>query len=270
MTWEQRWPTRVINGGGFASWLARTVGAVSFRSVINGLIVKPVVTSGLAVAQAPIRALSRLATGATLTKLVEGSTLALTGEGVRTRSVLGGILGSPNSALNIVSTTVSLVQTTGATGATDTGTWVNPQGATGLPDGLSASNGQSGITNASGKLTLNYAPQFAKTDLEITSVELWFYWNASVPPAGANPPINKLFYGLNSVADVELFSSSVANARLTNPQVFDITAAVGQDWGKLSALATGCSMTTSLALPASTTVVDAVVLVVNATKTVAN
>jgi hypothetical protein len=271
MTWKKLWPIRVLAGsGGVASWLAKTRPGVKIVSKITGRAV-PKVGVGVGVSQSPTKALTQVVTGLAVATDGVGTVVPVVGGGVNIESTLSGIVAEPTTGAQVKQVTYNLLQTSGATGATDTGTWANPTQAQGpAPDGLSASNGQSGITNASGKLTLTYAPQFGKTELEITSVELRFYWNASVPLAGANPPINKLFYGLAGVADIELFSSTVANSRLVNAQVFDITSAVGQDWDKLTNLATGASMTTSLALPASTTVIDAVVLVVTANQTIIN
>jgi hypothetical protein len=258
----------VAAAGGAVNWLARTGQGVVVAPVVGGTLAKPVVVGGLAVAQAPTKAVSRSITGVAAATSVDGSTLATTGQGVVAQSLLSGIIGSPTSGLDVVSTTVGLVQTTFVLSASSTGTWQNPTNAQGANNGTNATNANTLTGAASGALTMTFVEQVGKTALDITAAELQLYWNSTVSLAGPGRTI--IEYSINAGSTwTQVINTTVAQSFATTPQTVDIASAVGQSWPALTDLRVRYTFTSTSGL-ASTTRVDAVKLTVNATKTVTN
>lgn len=264
MSWTQLFPIRTI-GSAVTSWLAKTAKGVSTNPVITGSLSVTAV-EGVIAAEAPIVALTRGVTGSTVTTSADGSTLPVTGEGVATGSTLRGILSAPTEGLDVVSTTTDLVQATFCVTASSTGTWSSEANAEGSNNGTDATNTNTIFNEGSGSLTLVYAAQFNKTELTINSAELNLYWESTAALAG--PGTNTIEYSLNGGASWStVINTTAAQSFATTPQVFSITAAVGQSWSSLTDLRVRYTYTAAAGL-ASTVSVDAVKLIVNATQTV--
>lgn len=251
--------------GGGANVLPRQTVGVS-QSVVADLGRFPIEV-GVSVEQAPTRLVVPQVIGVSIDDLVSGDpALPLQSVGVAVSSKADGEMKAPVSVgTEIQQWVTNLTQTTYATTAGSSGRWTNAANATGPNNGTVATANNSITVAASGSLELSYAAQFNKTELTISKVELHRYWQNA---AGLVTPSTWLAeYSLNNGASWTLLATGTTSFnQMTSPGIEDITAAVGGDWNKLSQLRVRFTYTGGASATPSTLTVDAVKLIVTASR----
>jgi hypothetical protein len=178
--------------------------------------------------------------------------------------------GTPPQAagVELVQAKIDLTQTTYAISASKTGTWANEANSVGANNGSFATNANSVTASASGILTMNFAAQVNKTDLVISSVTFYKYWKYTAGLVGAGSWT--IEYSTNGGVNWTVMFSGGAGSSFdesVNPGLFDLTAVIGQDWSKLSNFKVRVTFSAGTSATPSTISVDAMKLVVVASKT---
>ena len=263
-SWKQIFPAvaaAVVN-----VWVARVAPTLSVPSLVTATFTA-LTGHSVGASFGPATLLSTVTDSVAATSLVSGGPVAGTAENFSVGSTFAGMLATPKESMQVAFTKVDLVQTTYATAASSTGSWVTPANATGAPDGANATNTDSAAAAASGVLTLTYANQFQKTQLGITAVTLDVFWATTYQPLATGTCT--VDYSLDSGSTwSSIASATTAMSYGTTPQTVSLTAVVGGVWSKLSALQVRCSLVSAASATTCSMAVDSVRLTVNATQTV--
>lgn len=226
------------------------------------------VSAGVSVSLLPVAVVVPETVGVSQDDLVSGTPSSpILAPGVALSSQASGSTSPRNDVgAELVQVKYDLTQTTYATSAVKTGTWASEANAVGANNGTFATNTNPVLNPASGNLDLSFAAQVNKSELVISSVHLYRYWKNV---AGLLSPCAwAAYYSIDNGANWVLISNGNTSFDQSSfPGDLDLTAVIGQDWNKLSQLKARFTYTGAGNATQSTISVDAVKLVVVASKT---
>jgi len=254
---------------GAANFLASQKPALTLTTVNSGTAAKPVAVPGVTLDAARATLLTRQTPALALTTVNSGAARVDTVPALALRSVYN-LAGS--SAPEVPAAKVTRIQFDvthrrgGSVVVTSTG-WVTPansiDGTDGRASGASAAAGGNALGHVA-TLVLSYPGQANRADLTITQVTLSFYVGTSLTLALTTAALS---YSLDGGATFTALGNLAPGRVIGTPQVFDITAAVAGDWGKIAALRTRFVASFFAASAAENVACDAIEVTVTAAHT---
>lgn len=263
-------PRRLVAGVGSAvNWLAQTRAGVALSVVLSAIV--GTVGVGVALALSAVTAtVGYVTSGVSLALSLTGSTLASLGSGVSLSAAptTASPVASQTPAFEVVRFTVGLTGTYGATAAATnvSGTvWANPANASGTRNGtVSTHNGALSAQHA--YLTFTYPTFPNKSSLTVTSAVLRFYVNQG--GTVANNGLLRLTWGTTANPDTTNVLELTGNGDyLTTPFEVNLFAAGLTTFAQLETVAARVRGILAAGAATVTQSVDAVELVVTATRT---
>lgn len=255
----------VINnpgGGGTPNFLARQTIGVQVQAVLSAIAAA--VTVGVGVAPR-ITVVSVQSVGVAATPLVAGTVKPPLVAGVAVSPILNGPKALANIGAEIVQIKYDLTRTNPASVAANTGAdaWANPNNALGAPNDVYAQAQGNAVNARTYQLELSFPAANGKGDLTITAVQMKFYTQMNSSVAGNSVVTHKWSTG-GAFTNARVNSADFNN--LAAPYVLDLFAAGIDTWDEVNALKARVDLATA-ALSVATANIDAVELVVTATRT---
>jgi hypothetical protein len=242
--------------------------AVRVRSRLDAIAARPAARTSIVRAVGVLLVVGQAAAGR-VTAAVSGATSAAVALAPRAAGKAAGVAARPLALdrARVERVTIALRRTTHADGTFVGGTgWTNAARATGKPDGVVAEFARNSLANRSGVLEC-YLPVDAGADkdaLAITRVRLRLYW-AFAAPALSNAEVTVTLLDRHGAEVLSFRRTTAVNA--LGGQTFDVTAARAWTWELLGNLPVRFDASVSLGGSQTIVEVDAVELLVDASRT---
>ncbi len=254
---------RVGSSAGAANYLRTIVAAIATSTVTT--LRAATIGAAVAVTQTVATLRTSVTAAVTVTPFAEGTVKPALAPSVAVATVATAQVAAATAGLELVQTRYDLTATRGASTATNAGgnAYSNPTNAQGLANGTLASGAGNALGARSYRLDLAFPTITGKEELTITAAELRFY--ISQTGTALNNGGMTIGWGSTSrtYAQTNAFPADVNH--LTTPIVVPITG-VPLTWAELATVVARVNHVTAV-LNTSTVNIDAVHLVVNATRT---